>query len=297
MNLKTLPNTFIIGAPKCGTTALFTNITTHPDICGCSQKEPYYFNMRDQIIYDRSLQDYMSLYDHYSNEKIIIEASPCYLYYPKTASYINEILPQKPKIIAILRQPCERAFSQYLGNYSNENSINKISFSQALDEEDIRHKNNDSFIFLYKRVGLYYKQVKRIIDTFGKQNCLICLFEDFQNNKTLFYKRIFDFLEVDSRFVPEHKNTVINSSRIKTEGNKRIINDIIYSRNKLKVLMKYLLSPRLRDTIKKILLEKSTTYEEIDPIIYNELLIYFNDDIKRLEQLIDLDLSFWLIKK
>ena len=153
MNLKTLPNTFIVGAPKCGTTALFTNITTHPDICGCSQKEPYYFNMKDQIIYDRSLQDYMSLYDHYSNEKIIIEASPCYLYYPTTALYINDILPQKPKIIAILRQPCERAFSQYLGNYSNENGINKIPFSQALDEEDNRHKNNDSFIFLYKRVG------------------------------------------------------------------------------------------------------------------------------------------------
>ena len=184
-----------------------------------------------------------------------------------------------------------------MGNYSNENGINKIPFSQALDEEDNRHKNNDSFIFLYKRVGLYYKQVKRIIDTFGKQNCLICLFDEFQNNKTHFYKKIFNFLEVDSRFVPEHKNTVINSARIKTQENKRFINDIIYSKNILKVLMKYLLPPRVKHSIKQILLAKSTSYEEIDPKIYNELLIYFHDDIKRLEQLIELDLSNWLIKK
>jgi hypothetical protein len=297
MKQNILPNTFIVGAPKCGTTALFTNITTDPELCGCSQKEPYFFNSKDKIIYDRSLQDYMSLYDHYSNEKIIIEASPSYLYYPSTASCIERILPQKPKIIAILRQPCERAFSQYLGNSSGINGLDKIPFRQALDLEDNRYKNKDTYIVLYKRVGLYYEQVKRMIDTFGKENCLVCLFDEFQKNKKLFYKKIFNFLEVDNRFVPEHTNTVINSARIKTQANKRIIKDIIYSRNILKILMKSLLPPRLKDSIKKVLLDKSTTYEEIDPEIYNELLLYFHDDLKKLEKLIKFDLSDWLLKK
>ena len=96
---------------------MFTNLVEHKDVCGCKVKEPYFFNRKDKLINNISLNSYTNLFNHYNGEKMqCIEASPCYLYYKNTPNFIKETLGDRLKFIMILRDPAERAFSHYLLN-------------------------------------------------------------------------------------------------------------------------------------------------------------------------------------
>ena len=120
----TLPNFLIIGAAKSGTTALYRYLYDHPEIYMSERKELHYFSYPETSkltkgphTYKRlsvsTLAEYMTFFDGARDEIAIGEASPSYLYLPGTAERIYQLLPNV-KIIAILRNPVERAFSAYM---------------------------------------------------------------------------------------------------------------------------------------------------------------------------------------
>ena len=152
-------------------------------------------------------------------------------------------------------------------------------------------KKNDIYLFHYKAVGMYYYQVKRYFDTFGKENCLVILFQDFQKDKLKTYQSIFKFLGVDKKFIPSSINSSINISSSYVKDN--IFSNLLYKNFKFKNVLNLVVPEFIKNKAKKYFIEKSTSTKSIDKNLANSLKNYFRKDIDKLSILIDKDLSTW----
>ncbi len=157
-----MPNFLIIGAAKAGTTALYSYLKQHPQIYMSPEKEPHFFAFEGEqpnfggtagkqewlnrtVITD--IETYRKQFQKVSREIAIGEASALYLYIPKAVERINHYIPDV-KLITILRNPIERAYSAFLFQIRDE--LEPITdFAQALEEEKIRiNKNWYPFIII-----------------------------------------------------------------------------------------------------------------------------------------------------
>ncbi len=175
-NIK-LPNFLIVGAAKSGTTALYHYLSQHPEIYMSPLKEPKFItsnflkfpfqgpgdNEVEKMIV-KSFDRYCDLFKGVKNEKAIGEASADNLYYYEQAIFYIKKYIGNPKIIIILRNPIERAYSAYLHLVRDERET--LSFKEALAEEEKRRKQNWEFIWFYKNVGFYFNQVKAYLENF-----------------------------------------------------------------------------------------------------------------------------------
>jgi len=148
--MEVWPNFFIVGAPRAGTTSLYFYLKQVPEVYLSPVKEPNYFSVK--IIPDdhyllpiRNKKNYLKLFEKVKDEKAIGEASPSYLEDPETPYLISQDV-SDARIIAILRDPVERAFSHYLMMVSQ--GFEKLSFRKALDDlltnktrNEFRHYN------------------------------------------------------------------------------------------------------------------------------------------------------------
>lgn len=204
-----LPNFFICGAARSGTTSMWEYLRQHPDIF-----MPTVFGWKEPSFYcdlygvkDRAF--YLSLFAQAGNKKMVGEASTPYLSSPESAGRIHAELPHA-RIIIVLRNPIERAYSLY--KWMCENGYEQIpTFAAALEAEDKERHANESFMrnngqyywnFLYFRSGLYHDQVKRYLDTFGAGQVKIFLFEDMTREPGRTVRETFEFLTVDPEFLP-----------------------------------------------------------------------------------------------
>lgn len=204
-----LPDFFICGAARSGTTSMWEYLRQHPDIF-----MPTVFGWKEPSFYcdlygvkDRAF--YLSLFAEAGNKKMVGEASTPYLSFPESAGRIHAELPHA-RIIIILRNPIERAYSMY--KWMCENGYEKIpTFAAALEAEDRERHGNESFMrnngqyywnFLYFRSGLYHDQVKRYLDAFGAGQVKIFLFEDMTHDPGRTVRETYEFLTVDPEFVP-----------------------------------------------------------------------------------------------
>jgi hypothetical protein len=144
-----LPNFFIIGAPKSGTTALYDSLKQHPEIYMSPVKEPHFFALNEQPpvwagpagSYLRQTavwrpRDYFMLFAGVTNQCTVGEASTRYLRSPLAAQRIKQYLPES-KLVAILRQPADRAYSDYV--FRIQHGWEAVaSFTEALELEDSR---------------------------------------------------------------------------------------------------------------------------------------------------------------
>ncbi len=203
-----LPEFFLVGAPKAGTTALWRFLKDHPDVWMSPVKEPNYFaleireenfepglrrwvertqrNFRkylDAPVLERRAggivtewEDYLRLFSGAGEKKAAGEASVCYLWSATAAERIAEKIPQA-KILMLLRDPAERAYSEYLQGISN-GSI-RCSFREQI-QRCLRDKSGQmSAHFPFLEFGLYAGQVERYRKRFGK-NVWIGFYDDFR---------------------------------------------------------------------------------------------------------------------
>jgi len=172
------PNFLIVGSARAGTTSLYNYLSQHPEVY-FGAKEPKFFSSQvikfplngpgdeemEKKIYIKDFQNYKKLFSKVLSEKAIGEASADTLYYHKqTIPLIKKYL-GNPKIIIMLRNPIDRAFSAHstLALAKRET----LTFSQALEQENKRIKDNWEFIWHYKKTGLYFKQVKDFLENFS----------------------------------------------------------------------------------------------------------------------------------
>ena len=286
-----LPNFFIVGAPKCGTTSLSSYLQQHPDIFMCPIKEPNYFSFEDiekqqlyyRFVHTRSLKEYEALFSGVENEKAIGEASVSYLYYPSVPQKIKNIVPEA-KAVILLRNPVDRAFSHYLMDvrlgYVN------ISFDDIVARKS-SHRMIDLYYQQYVSLGLYYDQVKRYYDIFGREKVAVIIFDDLKSNPVAVIKSLFSFLGVDDSYEPD-------ASQKKNEffmPNNKLIR-ILYRNYATRSVAKALLTKSVADWAKNNFFSrmKKPTLNDTARYLLSDI---YRMDIERLEHLLSADLHAW----
>ena len=300
MDNNKLPNFLIVGAAKCGTSSLHNYLNQHPDIFmptftpeGLKVKEPR-FLIKDKV--QKRLpkgiwnyQDYKSLFDDVTNQKAIGESTVLYLYYYQEAiKNIKKYLGDNVKIIIMLRNPIDRAYSAYL--FASRTSQENQNFKDALVNSRIRFNKDDTIspMILYKELGLYFDMVKSYMRSFS--NVHVVIYDDFIKQTNIEVQKVFDFLNVN--------NYQINTNKIINAGGKKwdsgIMKNLLMGDNFLKNGIKILFPQNLRTFFKQELTKLFTSKaKNMSNSIKKELLQYYKKDIQSLEKLINKDLSKW----
>ncbi len=292
MNNKKL-DFIVVGTAKAGTTSLFHVLKNHPDIFIPEKKEMNFFNHgTDSKIgpnekylndYPLEIENINQYFDYYKNSKKINgDISPVYLYnYKTTIKNIKKYCGDEIKIIIILRNPINRAYSQYM--HAIREGWEDKNFYNALMDEREREANGISYNFYYAKFGNYYLQVKAFIEEF--KNVRIYFYEELFND--IFYKDLFEFLEVEK--IKIKKTPQLNKTGTPKLFFLKKVLDVLKSIKILKIFIEYL---GLKDYYLKIKywnLKK----DKMDNTSYNYLKKYFEDDIKKLEKLLNRNLDFW----
>ncbi len=204
------PDFLIIGGEKCGTTSLYEYLIKHPHILSAKGKEVYYFDYKFQngfgwykTFFPKILtKKFIGLI---KNKKILSgEATPRYLNHPHAPKRISKLLPNV-KIIILLRNPIDRAFSHY--NMESAIGREKLSFKDAIEHEDERitseynkMKHNENYYgrkyywYSHAEAGMYMKHLKQWIDLFPRNQFLIVRSEDLFEKTTETYNNVLEFL-------------------------------------------------------------------------------------------------------
>ena len=298
-----LPNFLIVGAAKSGTTSLYHYLNEHPQIFMSTLKEPKFLSSSyvkfplqgktDQISEKaivKDLDEYKKLFIEAKGYKAIGEASPDTLYFHKgTIPTIKKVLGE-PRIIIILRDPVDRAFSNY--TYQVISNREDLTFEQALDQEQDRIVNNWSFIWGYHDLGYYYEQVKTFLDNFDQVK--VCLYEDLESEPLKLVTDIYHFLEVDISFIPDLEK-IHNRSGIPKN---RFLHNLLTKSSPIKKWIKpMILSLVSMEKIQRIrtkIFNQNLAKFDLSSGTRKKLSQLYRKDILKLQELIKRDLSHWI---
>ncbi|OGF53201.1 MAG: sulfotransferase [Candidatus Fraserbacteria bacterium RBG_16_55_9] len=295
----TMPNFLVIGAAKCGTTSLYQYLKQHPQIYVTPIKETNFFALDGQQLDFRGpgdqeakcrfsitdVETYRAQFQGVTTEKALGEVCPAYLYSPRAPERIQHHVPHA-KLIAVLRNPVERAYSSYL--MAVRVGRERLDFARALQEEPNRIQNKWGWGH-YVSMGFYYTQLKRYFDRFDPRQIKIYLFEDLSAGPLGILKDIFRFLEVDEAFAPDvsvrHNVTGIPRSRVL-----RVLNTRLFP---LKEAVKPFLPVRVRQLMSE-LKNRDLVKLPLAPEMRKKLIEVYREEITKLQGLIQKDLSSWL---
>ncbi|PPS44234.1 sulfotransferase [Chroococcidiopsis sp. TS-821] len=285
-----MPNFLIIGAQKAGTSSLYYYLKQHPQIYMSPIKEPHFFTYEGEKVNEsfsvvNNIEDYQKLFQDAPKSMMKGEASPSYIYAPKAAERIKHYIPEA-KLIAILRHPAERAYSNFLHAIRNDQEPLK-DFRQALREEETRIRDRSVLLWHYKSKGFYYKQLKRYLDLFDRSQIKICLYEDLNTNPAGVLKDLFEFLAVDSSFEAD----VSRKYNVSVVPKNPLLGSLIKNFKSVKPIMKNLLPDGVRHYIRSKVFD---TPPPISPELRKQLVEEYREDILQMQELLGRDLSGWL---
>jgi hypothetical protein len=204
-----LPDFFIVGAPKAGTTALHAALATHPQLYLSKVKEPKFFltdggpqvstrgpgdaHGAKETIWQR--EQYEALFSGASPGMLRGESSAFYLQDPTALGRIHRAIPEA-KLIAVLRDPVDRAYSNWLHLWAD--GLEPIGdFVTAFEAEDERIAAGWGFFWHYRRLGLYGEQLQRLLEVFDRKQLCVLRYRELVDQPAATLDRICDFLGVD----------------------------------------------------------------------------------------------------
>lgn len=286
----TLPNFMIIGIAKAGTTSLHRYLDQHPQIFMSPVKETNFFAYEDALAGTwtgegdpphparyrvKTLEAYEALFAGVSDEIAIGETSPLYCHSPNAARRIRECIPDV-KLVASLRNPADRAFSGFLMRVRRGGA--------AMNVREVLTPESHHVI-----IGFYYDQLKRFFDVFSRYQIKICIFEEFKQDPAKVVVNLFDFLGVDTNFVPDtsirHNPAAIPKIRL--------LNPLFYNSTLIRTA-KSVLPESGQAMIKRFRQQNLKAPPTFPSDLRAELLRFYLEDILKLEGLLDRDLSIWL---
>jgi len=220
------PNLFIIGAPKCGTTALAINLSQHKDIFLPKQKEPRYFDRSTfydykEDYFTKTLEEYLKYYDddNISGIKYKMDGSVFNMYSMDSIENILKLSPNS-KFIVVLRDPVEASISMFNQRLSYSDSTKREvyeDFNKCWNLLEDREKGNgypkgcrNKFLFRYDLLYSYENYIPKLKERLG-DNLFIGFYDEYKNNSDLFFKKLFKFLEIENIQI---ENKRINKSAI-----------------------------------------------------------------------------------
>lgn len=300
-----MPNFLVLGASKSGTTSLHYYLDQHPEIYMSPGKQTYFFafededpffpgpgdmdHMRQHLV--TRLEDYRGKFSDINGHKAIGEVCSPYLYIPKAAERIHHHIPDA-KLIVILRNPVDRAYSSFM-HLRRDGHEPCEDFNEAFHKEDERMRQNWRNLWFYKSVGLYYRQIHRYFQLFDRSQIRIYIYEkDYLNNTAWLLKDIYQFLGVDDNFeadttVKHHVGGIPRSKKL---------HDFVMEPRRVKNWVKSLVPKTVRKRLKNALTvnELNMQKEPLSPELRQALTVEFKEDIIDLQKLIGCDLSHWM---
>jgi hypothetical protein len=295
----TLPNAILIGAPRCGTTSVHAHLASHPDVFAGTTKEPQFFSSEAQEIRldgpnDRQvlshlvtrLEDYERLFEGASGQRVIVEASTTYIYFQGTARAIRNRIPQC-RIIAILRDPVARAYSDFLRQRRNGHEPLE-DFAEALREESRRIEAGWAYRWHYGSRSLYHDRLKEYFDAFPPDAVKVFLFEEL-NDTPRFIADLSAFLGIEARV-----DIGLGHLNPGGEPRSRMLHRTMFAMNPAGMALGRLVPNSALRRGRQAVLVKNLRVPELDPELAARLRASFRTDIERLQELIGRDLQHWL---
>jgi hypothetical protein len=294
-----LPNFLIIGAHKAGTTSVHQYLLQHPSVYMSPVKEPRYFALKDDPLDYRGPDDparkcehktpaaYEELFAAASNEVARGEASTLYLYHESAARNIHELIP-KVRLIAILRNPVDRAYS----NFTFARMQNREPLADpiaAMDAEEERVRFSWGPLWHYKRKGLYGAQLQRYFEIFDASQIHVALFDDLRRSPQTVIGEMFDFLGLE-RIAVDVESTHNPSGVPKTRLLERSHGERGVVRRALAPALKSEVAQRWIRSIRNWNLQKAPPMPES---LRAALEDYYRSDRVLLRQLLGRELSEW----
>jgi len=295
------PNFFIVGAPKCGTTALATYLNDHHEIFISDPKEPHYF--ADDFSKYQCCNDEKQYFDLFNNMpkeiKAIGEASVFYLYSMKAIENIYNYN-SNAKLIVMLRNPIEMIHSLHSQLfYTADEDI--ILFSEAWKLEknrkmgkNIPMKCREPKLLYYSEIAKYDEQLQRIYNYFPKSQVKVIIFDDFKKSPLNVYKEVLNFLDLDYdgriQFDKINENKQLKSVLVNNliiRPPRIIVNFIKY--------FKIIFGIKEIGLFKKIR-NKNTVIvkrEQLEDHLKKEIYLNYEDSINNLSSMLNRELSVW----
>lgn len=290
----TLPNFLIIGAGRSGTTSLYHYLEQHPDVYMSPIKEARYFAYegKDHDFFKiRDFESYEALFDGVTSEKAIGEASPDYLFTKCSPERIKTTLPEA-KLIVILRDPADRAYSHYLILVRN-GIIRDVPFARIVESKP--GSPDYEFRQVILESGYYNTQIRRYLSLFPDERMKIVYYDDLRADAPSVMSEIYEYLGVDPNFSgatsQRHNASIVPKSAALHWTVERFFKED----NLLKRAAKQVLPRERRLQIYQAFRSASLKApEKLDRETRAKLIEIYRDEIVGLQQLVDRDLSKWL---
>lgn len=264
-----LPNFLIIGAGRSGTSWLASNLRPHPEVFVPRVKEVHFFDRH----YDRGIDWYRAIFQG-RTESSVGEATPAYLYHERVCRLIHHHMPEI-KLVAILRNPMERAYSHYL--YLVAQAMpGQLNYTISFEEK----------LRLTPRLidtGMYMKKLQGYLELFPLENILILLYDDLKDDPVDFLENVYTFLNVERTFVSPLVKQKVNAVSAML-GRPKVLHDLyrVSKRFGLHKVCNYLAEvkqeklPEMHLETKQMLLDN-----------------FYLSEILELEKFLNRDLSAW----
>ena len=297
-----IPDLFLVGAPKCGTTALYTYLAMHPDIFMSPVKEPHYFYTDYPSPDHIGASDYSRLFVKAASGQLCGEGSTLYLF---SRCAIKEILKANPKakLIAMVRNPLEMVVS-FHGQKVYSFEEDQSDFAVAWDLSEARASGDDippgcrsPEQLNYKAIGRLGEQIGRLLETARADQVHIIVFDDFISDAAAAYRGTLQFLGL-SDYTPTDFPVVNAHKEHRLLWVSKFLMQPPFAVRKIKSLLKRRFPVQLKRvgksvySINKQLAPKPTVPAELRRQMARE----FADDIELLGSLLRRDFSHWYKK-
>jgi hypothetical protein len=271
----TLPNFLIIGAQKSGTSSLAYYLAQHPEVFIPASKELHFFDRPEE----GDIREYVRLFAGHGHRRAVGEATANYLYFdfvaPRLASVLTGV-----RLVAVLRNPVDRAYSHYWMNRSL--GVEPLSFRDAVRAESERLARGDweaTWRFSYLDRGRYERQLRNLDGSFRQDDMHVLLFDDLRDHVIKCFSAVCRFIGVDASFAPPDLGTPVTPH-------------VAYRSLAVRRFAKGHFSKRVNDLIGHVNARPSH-YPALDDELRDELCTLFEEDNRRLSARLSRDLSSW----
>jgi hypothetical protein len=301
--VKTLPNFFIVGAARSGTSSLDRYLSQHPEIYLSPKKETHFFardylpprftgpgdeRLNQGLI--RNEDQYAQLFSGVAGEKAVGESSAFYLCFPQAAERIAQAIPDA-KILMILREPVDRTYSAYM--FLARDSRETLGFEEGLSQEEERKRQGFEPMWWYKELSQYSGQVKHYLEVFGRERVKVLLYDELFANPGLALRGIFAFLGVKEDVAIDTAVRYNVSGALRSRKLYTPLDHFIFHPSPLEKCIKSLVPLHLRKRWASRAIGMLTRPMPLDPRIYAQLKQDFAEEVDKLEELLHRDLRSW----
>ncbi len=274
-NATRLPTFVIVGAMKSGTTSLARWLKPHPQVFLSDVKELHFFDVH----YHKGADWYRGQFAGAGPSLAVGEATPVYMYDERAPARMHALLPEA-RIVAILRNPVDRAYSHYWHNRQRGNEL--LDFREAVEREPERRQRDDQpylHAYAYMDRGRYLQQLQRLTASYAREQLLVETFDDLRQDPQSVYRRVCGFIGVDDTVELPAIGRTFNPAR-----EYRSLRVRVASRR---------LPRKLRYAVGK-LNSRPAEYPAMDADLRAQLVATTADDTAALSSWLGRDLSSWL---